>query len=164
MSPVLSFKKDFQNGKIVVRSKFNSDVKTVWNAFTDHTIADKWYAPKPYQVVIKEMDFKESGRWLNYMLSPAGEKFWSVEEYIRITPYKSYKAYDSFCDENGVINKDMPRVKWTNEFAEDEGWTTVTNMLSGEQEDIKKLIEMGFEEGYRMSLKQLNELLMEKRS
>ena len=49
---------------------------------------------------------------------------------------------------------------WTNSFREENGKATVTNVITfDKEEDMKKIIEMGFEEGYSIGLNQLQELL-----
>lgn len=159
MKTVISFEKDFSNKKIVVTSRFNAPLKTIWNAFTNPAMTDKWWAPKPYQAVTKEISFEDGGRWLYYMLSPEGEKHWCIADFIHIQPLKSYDVLDAFCDENGVINTDFPRKKWNNTFLEENDVTKVISTISAEEEVLKKLLEMGFEEGYKMGLNQLRELL-----
>ena len=67
---------------------------------------------------------------------------------------------DAFCDENGNINKGFPRTNWLNTFEEKDGITNVTNTNTfSKPEDMKRILEMGFEEGYKMALNQLGELL-----
>lgn len=159
MKPVISFEKDYSNKKIVVTSKFNASLATVWDAFTNPDITDKWWAPKPYKAVTKEFDFKSGGRWLYYMLSPEGEKYWSIAEFSNIQPAKSYDTLDAFCDEYGTINTQFPRLMWHNSFSEAGGVTTVVNTITGEEEGLRKIIEMDFEKGYKQGLAQLSELL-----
>jgi uncharacterized protein YndB with AHSA1/START domain len=70
---------------------------------------------------------------------------------------------DAFCDENAVINTELPRMIWVNSFSFENGTTTVTNTITAEKaEDIAKILEMGFEEGYKMGLNQLHDLLNQK--
>lgn len=159
MNPIISFEKDFANKKIIVRSRFNAGLTTIWDAFTNPKVTDKWWAPKPYKAVTKEISFKEGGRWLYYMLSPEGDRHWCIADFSSIQLLKSYDVSDAFCDENGVINTNHPRMKWHNVFVEKDGKTTVINTVSAEEEDLKKILEMGFEEGYKMGLTQLSELL-----
>ena len=69
---------------------------------------------------------------------------------------------DAFCDENMVINEDFPRMTWSNTFSFENGMTTVVNTINYEKvEDMEKILEMGFEEGYKMGLNQLYKLLNE---
>lgn len=160
MDHVVKFEKDYSNKKIIVVSKFNASLSAVWDAFTNAKTLEKWFAPKPFKVGTKRMNFTEGGQWLYYMVSPEGQKYWSLAEYRSIKPLKSYVAFDAFCDENGKVNTDFPRGIWANSFVEENGITTVTNSLSFEKEkDMEQLLKMGFEEGYKTGLNQLRELL-----
>ena len=97
------------------------------------------------------------------MLSPEGQKHYCIAEFLEIDPLKSYLVLDAFCDENAVVNTEFPRMKWMNTFSFENGITTVTNTITPENgEDIAKILEMGFEEGYNMGLNQLYNLLNQK--
>jgi PhnB protein len=156
----IKFDKDFLNKKIVVTVTFNASLNVLWNAFTNAATLDKWFAPKPYKAVTKSMDFREGGRWLYYMLSPEGQQIWSIADFTKIIPKKSYEALDAFTDENGVIDTHFPRINWKYTFSEEKGATTVVaTLIFSREEDMKKILEMGFEEGFKMGLNQLSELL-----
>jgi uncharacterized protein YndB with AHSA1/START domain len=160
MSILIQIDKDFANKQIKIISEFKAPKEKIWNAFTNTDITDKWWAPKPYQAITKQSDFKEGGQWLYYMLSPEGEKQWCFAEFKNIQAMVSYEATDAFCDENGKINMDFPRMNWKNTFHEENGTTKVTNVITfSQEEDMKQILEMGFEEGYSMGLNQLNGLL-----
>ncbi len=156
----VSFDKDFASKKILVTSKFNASLNIVWNAFTHPEILEKWFAPEPYKAITKTMDFQNDGRWLYYMRSPLGEKIWSVSTFRNIYSHKSFEASDAFCDENGVIDVHFPEMTWHYDFSEEGGETLVIAIISlSNEDDMKTLFEMGFEEGYKMALKQLQQLL-----
>lgn len=160
MSVIVSFDKDFTDNKIVVTSRFNAPLGKIWSAFTNPLILGKWWAPQPYKAVTEEIDFREGGHWLYYMVSPEEKKTWSIVEFLKIQPQEYFEVWDAFCDENGVIDTKLPRMMWRNSFSEKDDMTTVVNTIIGEDvDDLKKIIEMGFEEGYKMGLNQLDGLL-----
>ncbi len=156
----VTFEKDYSNKKIVAISGFNASLSVVWDAFTNPSTLEKWFAPKPFRAVTKSADFKEGGRWLYYMLSPEGEKFWGLSEYKKIRVNKLLEIDDAFCDEDGAINTNLPKLFWMYDFSEEDGGVKVTTTMSfTSDEDMKKILEMGFEEGYGTALSQLQELL-----
>lgn len=160
MSLPIKIDKDFSNKKITITTEFKASKEKIWNAFTNPEITDQWWAPKPYQSITKQANFKDGGQWLYYMLSPEGEKHWCSAEFYNIKPLESYELTDAFCDENGNINSNLPRTNWKNIFEEKEGVTKVTNILTySKEKELKQILEMGFEEGYSMGLNQLNDLL-----
>jgi uncharacterized protein YndB with AHSA1/START domain len=160
MHNTTQFSKNLPARQITITSLFNATKEKVWDAFTNPEITDQWWAPQPFKAVTTKMNFVPGGQWLYYMLSPEGEKHYCMAEFLSIRPYDNYEVIDAFCDENGKLNTEFPRTKWQTTFTEDKGITTVTNVLTfDKEEDITMIIEMGFEEGYKMGLDQLRELL-----
>ncbi|MFP3599910.1 SRPBCC family protein, partial [Chryseobacterium sp. SIMBA_029] len=66
----------------------------------------------------------------------------------------------AFCDEKGNVNEDFSGSKWLVGFTGVEEGTKITiNIHYQSQEIMKKMLEMGFEEGLKMGLNQLEEIL-----
>src|SRR5690606_33534001 len=150
-----------ENNTILVKREFNANLELVWKAWTTAELLDRWWAPKPYRVETKAMDFREGGQWLYAMISPENDKHWSRLDYEAIEHLKSFSALDAFCDEKGVINTAFGRTLWNNEFNENKAETTTVSMTLryDSLENLEKHIEMGFKEGFTMGLQNLDELL-----
>lgn len=157
---LFNFKIDKANNQIKVERSFNAPIKLVWSAWTEAEILDQWWAPKPWAAQTKSMDFREGGHWHYAMVSPEGEKHWGKVEYLKIIPQKFFSALDGFSDENGNPNTTLPRNKWENNFS-GQGEKTIVNILLSFNtlEDLEKIIEMGFKEGFTMGFNQLDEVL-----
>ncbi len=135
-------------------------LKHVWAAWTEKELLDQWWAPKPLKSETKKMDFREGGQRLYAMVSPEGERQWSIVEYTSITPGKNFKCRCYFCDSDGNINRDMPQSDWNIDFIESDGLTSVIIYIQHEKlSDIEKVIEMGFREGITAILEELAEIL-----
>jgi uncharacterized protein YndB with AHSA1/START domain len=146
--------------RIYVIREFDANLGIVWKAWTTAELLEKWWAPKPWKAETKTMDFKEGGYWLYAMVSPEGEKHWSKVNYISISKEKSFTAEDSFSDENGVINTQFPQNVWDNKFSAKNKKTLVEITLTFDSlEDLEKLVEMGFKEGFTLGLNQLDKVL-----
>lgn len=160
MNPTIVFQKFPEKNQMIIKHSYQAALETVWNAHIKTEILEKWWAPEPYKAVVVKNDFSNGAILHYYMLSPEGEKHYCLAEFSDIVNLKSYTVLDAFCDENAVINMELPRQKWFNTFEENNGVTTVTNSIQFEtKEDMDKIIEMGFEEGYTMGLNQLFKLL-----
>src|SRR5690606_28224917 len=108
----------------------------------------------------KEMDFREGGHWLYAMVGPEGDKQYCKASYLSIEKERSFTAKDGFTDENGIINPDFPQNSWENTFSPKDDKTLVNIVLTFDTlEDLEKIIEMGFKEGFTQGLDQLEELL-----
>jgi PhnB protein len=163
MNTTIEFQKSVENKQIIVKHSYQHPLETIWNAYIKTEILEKWWVPEPYKAIVVTNNF-EKGKYMHYyMLSPEGQKHYCIAEFLEIAPLKSYKVLDAFCDENAVINTEFPRMKWLNRFSFENGITTVTNTITFEKtEDMTQILEMGFEEGYKMGLNQLHRLLNQK--
>lgn len=156
----MNFTVDKVNKKINVEREFAASVNKVWAAWTQSELLDQWWAPKPWKAETKSMDFKVGGRWLYAMVGPDGTKHWSCADFKSIDAHQNYSLIDGFCDENGKLNTDFPQTFWSNSFKETDDTTTVYIELKFDTvEDLEKLIETGFKEGFTMGLSNLDELL-----
>lgn len=156
-----SLKFDFivnkENNTVNVVREFAANLELVWEVWTNPEILDQWWAPKPYRTETKSMDFREGGMWLYAMISPENVKHWCKNDYHKIVYQSMFSGLDAFCDENGVVNTEMPRTLWTNEFHEN-GETTIVNITAryNSLADLEKIIDLGFKEGFTMALENLD--------
>lgn len=154
------FTVDKANKQIQVEREFNASGSLVWKAWTRPEILDRWWAPKPYRAETKSQEFTEGGRWLYSMISPEGEKHWSLAEYQKIHPETFLSWLDAFCDDSGNINAEKPRSLWDIHFKETAGITLVEVILEHQSEaDVDTMLRMGFKEGFSMGLDNLEALL-----
>ncbi len=141
-----------------INREFDADLSLVWDAFTQPEILDQWWAPKPWSSKTKVMNFEPGGRRFYAMVSPEGLERWSLQRYISISPKTHFKFLNAFADENE--NPELPGSEWDLTFSETNGKTKVTVSIYNESlERMEKMIEMGFKEGFTMTLKSLEALL-----
>lgn len=143
---------------VFIDREFDAELPLVWEAFTTAEILDQWVAPKPWTARTKYMNFEVGGRRFYAMVSPEGLERWAVQEYTAITPKTHFKMYNSFADTEG--NPELPGSEWDYHFSENNGITKVRIIIKNESlERMEKMIEMGFEQGFKMSIDNLDNLL-----
>ena len=154
------YTKDLKNKKIKVTREFDAPVEKVWRAWTEKELLDQWWAPRPWKAVTKSMDFSNGGSWLYYMEGPDDSRHYCRADYKSIVVNKSYECLDAFCDEKGNINTEFPRMYWKVAFDKAEPGTKVDIEITFTSvEDLEKIIEMGFKEGFAAAHNNLDELL-----
>jgi uncharacterized protein YndB with AHSA1/START domain len=157
----MNFVVDKENKKVRVTREFAAPLSKVGAAWTQSDLLDQWWAPKPWRAKTKTMDFREGGHWLYAMVGPEGEEHWCRADFKSVSPMKSFKGLDAFCDSNGEVNNDMPKSIWECKFSEAENRTIVIiEMECGTLADLEKYIEMGFKEGFTSALGNLDDLLI----
>lgn len=143
---------------VFITREFNAGLDLVWDAFTNAEILDQWVAPKPWTSRTKDLDFKVGGRRLYAMVSPEGQERWAIQRYTSISPKTNFKIFNTFADKEG--NPELPGSEWDYTFSEKNGITKVNIIIYNESlERMEKMIEMGFKEGFKMSVINLENLL-----
>ena len=152
------FKVDKSTKTVLVTREFNAELSLVWDAFTKKEILDQWWAPKPFESKTKIMDFKVGGRRFYAMVSPEGLEMWQLQQYTSITPKTNFKFLSVFADKDE--NPHFPGSNWDLNFSEANEITKISISIYNESlERMEKMIEMGFKEGFTMTLNELNDLL-----
>jgi uncharacterized protein YndB with AHSA1/START domain len=159
MNLLFDFTVDKAAKKVFITREFDADLSLVWDAFTKAEILDQWVAPKPWTAKTKVMDFRVGGRRFYAMVSPEGQERWAIQRYTSITPKTNFKMFNAFADENE--NPELPGSEWDYTFSEKDGKTTVHIVIYNESlERMERMIAMGFTEGFKMSMLNLEGLLM----
>ena len=155
---LFDFTVDKATKTVFITREFDAHLSLVWDAFTKPEILDQWVAPKPYTSKTKAMDFRVGGRRFYAMVSPEGQERWVIQKYTSISPKTNFKFFNAFADENE--NPELPGSEWDHHFSEENGKTKVSVTIYNESlERMEKQIEMGFKEGFTMTLNYLDELL-----
>lgn len=161
MSSETVFNKDQDTGSVYVMKVYKADVSTLWKYFTKAELIDQWWAPKPWKCETQYLDFRENGIWNYAMIGPKGEKEFALAAYDEITQHRSISWTDAFSDEKGKPRTDLPQTSWLIGFTGvDEGTKMTFNLHFKSKEEMNQIIEMGFEEGFKTGLDQLEDLLL----
>lgn len=143
---------------VFITREFDADLALVWDAFTTAEMLDQWVAPKPMVSKTKHMNFEVGGRRFYAMISPEGQERWAIQRYTSISPKTNFKMFNAFADKDE--NPELPGSHWDYTFSEQNGTTTVHIAIYNESlARMEKLIEMGFTEGFKMSMNNLENLL-----
>lgn len=155
---LFDFTVDKDTKTVSITREFAAEQSLVWDAFTKQEILDQWWAPKPWASRTKFMDFIVGGRRFYAMVSPEGQEHWAIQKYTSISPKSNFKFLNAFSDKDE--NPVLPGSDWDLNFSEQDGITTVSISIYNESlERMEKMIEMGFKEGFTMTINELANLL-----
>ncbi|MBO9564769.1 MAG: SRPBCC domain-containing protein [Niastella sp.] len=158
MNLLFDFTVDKAAQTVYITREFDADLSLVWDAFTTAEILDQWVAPKPYMSKTKVMDFRVGGRRFYAMVSPDGQERWAIQKYTSISPKTNFKMFNAFADKDE--NPELPGSEWDYTFSEENGKTIVRITIYNESlARMEKMIEMGFTEGFKMSMTNLENVL-----
>ena len=153
---LFNFTVDKSTNTVLISKEFSAELSLVWDAFTRQEILDQWWAPKPFESKTKVMEFKVGGRRFYAMVSPEGQEMWQLQQYTAITPKTNFKFLSVFADKDE--NPHLPGSDWDLNL---NGITKVSISIYNESlERMEKMIEMGFKEGFTMTLNELTDVLI----
>jgi uncharacterized protein YndB with AHSA1/START domain len=154
----MDFIVDKETRTVSITREFQAARSLVWDAYTKPELLDQWWAPKPLTSRTKVMEFCEGGRRFYAMVTPEGVERWAVQKYKSITPKTNFKFFNAFADK--YENPELPGSDWDLNFSEHDGTTKVSISIYNESlERLERMIELGFVEGAKAQLKNLEELL-----
>ena len=158
-SLLFDFTVDKATRMVFVKREFDAGLSLVWDAFTKQEILDQWWAPKPWTSKTKYMDFKVGGRRFYAMVSPDGQEMgWQIQEFTSISPKTNFKYLSVFADKDETPH--LPGSNWDLNFSEQNEITHVSISIHNESlERMEQMLEMGFKEGFTMTLNYLEQFL-----
>ena len=155
---LFDFTVDKPTKTVFINREFDANLSLIWDAFTKPEILDQWWAPKPWASKTKVMNFEVGGRRFYAMVSPEGQERWSIQKFTSISPKTNFKYLNAFAD--AAENPELPGSEWDFNFSEQNGTTRVSITIYNESlARLEKMIEMGFKEGFTMTLNYLGNLL-----
>lgn len=157
-SRIFDFVVDTFSKKVFITKEFAAELPLVWDAFTKQEILDQWWAPKPWESRTKYMNFEVGGSRFYAMVSPEGQEHYSIQKYTSISPKTNFKLLNAFADKDE--NPQLPASDWDLTFNEQNGNTKVSiEIYNDSLERMEKMVEMGFQGGFTMTLNYLETLL-----
>lgn len=149
-----------QKNTLTIVREFAAERQLVWDCHTKAELLNQWFAPAPFTTKTKSMDFRNGGHWHYAMIDPTGPEYWGYTEYLDVKPIDSYRTTDAFSDSEGNINQELPRAIWDVIFTDKGENAVVTTVVQyASLQDLETIINMGMEEGMKMTLDKLDELL-----
>jgi uncharacterized protein YndB with AHSA1/START domain len=157
---LFDFTVDKNTNSVIVNREFAVDLDLVWDAFTKKEMLDKWWAPKPWSSKTKYMNFEVGGRRFYAMVSPEGQENWLIQDYTAISSMTNFKFVSTFTDKDENIIAGFPSSSWNLDFSESKGVTTVRIAINHKTlSALEQHIQMGFKEGFTMTLNELDKML-----
>ncbi|MEO7176639.1 MAG: SRPBCC domain-containing protein [Saprospiraceae bacterium] len=162
-NPKIEIVKNSDNNTIIVSREYDASVESLWKAWTESELLDQWWAPKPYRAETKTFNFEVDGFWLYAMVGPENDYMWAKTEFKSIKPKSNFQYVDMFCNDQGKRNTDLPSLNWNNDFLSIEDGSKVhVTITFASNEDMQKILKMGFEDGFTKGLQNLEDLLASK--
>ncbi len=163
--PVIDTQKDFDALTMTLVAEFEAPIERVWEVWADPRQLERWWGPPNYPTTFTEHDLTPGALTAYFMTGPDGEKvhgWWRVEE-VEAPHRLSFRD----ADEEGQENQEEPAatagdgpLRMVVTLSEADGRTRMeVESQMASREGMEELIEMGFEQGSREAMEQLDALL-----
>jgi uncharacterized protein YndB with AHSA1/START domain len=83
---------------ILIMREFDAPRALVWEAFTRSQHMARWWGPRRYTVLVKEMDVRPGGKWRIIHRGADGERWEFFGEYLEVAPPERLVQTFGFAD------------------------------------------------------------------
>lgn len=157
---VVNVQKDPAALTMTVVTEFDASTERVWRVWEDPRQLERWWGPPTWPATFERHDFKVGGECRYYMTGPQGEKAHGWWRITTIEEPHRLEVDDGFADDNGepLDPSDATHMVVT---IENTGAGTTMTVLTrfNSLAQMEKHLEMGMEEGIRLAIGQVDDVL-----
>jgi uncharacterized protein YndB with AHSA1/START domain len=157
---VVSSVKDIRALTLTFVAEFNASVERVWRIWEDPRQLERWWGPPTWPASFEQHDFVVGGQSRYYMTGPEGQKshgWWTI---TAIEAPHRLEFADGFAGDDGEPLESMGSIQAVvtlDALGSRTRMTTITTFANAEQ--LERMLAMGMEEGMRLAMGQIDELL-----
>ncbi|WP_314648877.1 SRPBCC family protein [uncultured Microbacterium sp.] len=162
--PVTDVVTDAENLTMTVVADLAAPVERVWDAYSDPRQLERFWGPPGWPATFTHWDHTVGGKANYTMTGPRGESASGTWEFVEIDAPRSFTVLDSFADENGTPDPDLPSMRMTFTFeATADGTRMVNTSYFTSAEALEQVVAMGAIEGTKLAMSQLDAVLQDLR-
>ena len=159
---VISSTKNPEALTLTLVAEFDASPEQVWQIWEDPRQLERWWGPPTWPATFEQFEFEPGGKASYYMTGPDGEKAGGWWRITSVQAPNRLEFDDGFADENGAPVEDIGAGHATVTLEEIGDRTRMTILSTFESEEqMKKMIDVGMEEGMQEAAGQIDALLAE---
>jgi uncharacterized protein YndB with AHSA1/START domain len=158
---VTSVDRDVESRTLTMTAEFAAARARVWQLWADPRQLERWWGPPTYPATVVAHDLVPGGRVTYFMTGPEGDRHHGYWDITVVEPEHGLELEDGFADDDGVPNAEMPQTVMVLTLTDRADGGTVMTIESrfASTEVMKRMIEMGMEEGMQQALGQTDAIL-----
>jgi uncharacterized protein YndB with AHSA1/START domain len=138
--------------------------EALWRGWTEPALLQRWFCPKPWQVVEAEIDLRPGGGFRTVLQGPDGTRMTHVGCYLEVSAPHRLVWTTALAPGFAPVHDHphVPAFTCVLTFEAVDGGTRYTaRALHGDADSAKRHGEIGFHEGWGIALSQLVEELQQ---
>lgn len=144
--------------ELVLACTFDAPPEMVYRAWTEPALLKRWFAPRPYETPVAELDVRAGGACRIVMRGPDGQEYPCPGVYLEVVENRRLIMTDAYTAAWEPAAK--PFMTTILSFEKDGGRTRYTaRVLHWSAEDCDAHERMGFHEGWSQAARQLAEVV-----
>jgi len=157
---VIDVTKDPEALTMTITARFDAAIERVWEIWSDPRRLERWWGPPEYPATVLEHDLSAGGTVAYALTGADGDRHHGVWRVLRVDPPRALEIEDSFADENGKPNAEMPAIVMRVTLAETPSGTEMAIITQFPSvEAMERLLAMGMDAGITSSVAQIDRLL-----
>lgn len=160
---VTNVTKDPDRLTMTITCRFDADVERVWQLWEDPRRLERWWGPPTYPATFVEHGLTVGGTVTYYMTGPEGDRHHGWWRIVAVEAPHRLEFEDGFGDEKGDPMPDLPTTitKVRLEAVAGGGTEMAIETVFPSVEAMEQVLAMGAEEGMKLALGQIDDLLRE---
>jgi uncharacterized protein YndB with AHSA1/START domain len=158
---VTSVHEDRERLQVSITAEFDAPPQQAWELWADPRRLERWWGPPDYPATVTEHALRPGGSVTYYMTGPDGERYHGWWRLIEVEAPHTLRFEDGFGDEDGSPHPEMPTTEVLVSFEERSsgGTRMAIETTFPSPESMEQLLAMGAEEGMKLAIGQMGELL-----
>jgi len=144
-----------------ITAEFDVSVERAWELWNDPRQLERWWGPPTYPATFVEHELTVGGVVRYYMTGPEGDRHSGWWRVVSVEAPHSLEVIDGFGDDADAPMPDMPTTSMQVTLTETTAGGTIMVIESRfpSTEAMGQLVAMGMEEGMRLALGQIDDIL-----
>jgi uncharacterized protein YndB with AHSA1/START domain len=144
-----------------VTTELEVPVAGAWQLWADPRQLERWWGPPTYPATFVDHELTQGGRCTYFMTGPEGEQprgWWRI---LTVDAPNSLELEDGFADEHGNPTDELPVMTMRLDLIERAGVSTTMTIVTrfSSVEDMRRVLDMGMEEGITAAINQMEGIL-----
>ena len=161
--PVIDVQKDLDNLTMTMIGEFDATPERLWQVWGDPRQLERWWGPPTWPAAVSTHELRPGGRVDYLMTGPDGEQGGGYWDVVEVDPPRSLRFRDGFATADGRPDQSLPvtDVQVTIQDLGDGRSRMSVETIFPDQAAMQQILDMGAEEGARLAMAQIDELVAE---